>query len=128
MAGTNQSFGNCLVTVPRARCISLMADDDLILFPQLSASSSIRFARFQICRVAKPGPRTVIFQPKAGSFFALVVGKYGKEESLLSHSSSQGRKPSNQQRPMKRAIAQAGLDVDLAGFAGSVRAGIRVLD
>lgn len=58
----------------------------------------------------KTGPRTVILQPEAVAFFTRAAGERGKGEPLLSRPDGRGWKPSDQQRPMARAIAQAGLD------------------
>ena len=58
----------------------------------------------------KTGARTVILQPEAVTFFARICGKRGKEEPLLPRVDGQGWKPSDQQRPMQRAIVRSGLD------------------
>jgi integrase len=65
----------------------------------------------------KTGPRNVILQPEAVAFFARVVGTRGKEQPLLSRPGGQGWKPSDQQRPMERAIARAGLDPEGTFYA-----------
>lgn len=65
----------------------------------------------------KTGPRTVILQPEAVTFFARIVGKRGKSEPLLARPDGQGWKPSDQQRPMERAIAKAGLDPEGTFYA-----------
>ncbi|GJE61617.1 tyrosine-type recombinase/integrase [Methylobacterium trifolii] len=65
----------------------------------------------------KTGPRAVILQPEAVSFFARLVGIRGKSEPLLARTHGQPWKPSDQQRPMERAIALAGLDPEGTFYA-----------
>jgi integrase len=65
----------------------------------------------------KTGPRTVILQPEAVTFFARVAGSRGKSEPLLPRPDGQGWKPSDQQRPMERAIAHAALDPEATFYA-----------
>lgn len=65
----------------------------------------------------KTGPRTVILQPEAVAFFKQVAGTRGNGESLLKRPDGEGWKPSDQQRPMKEAIAKAGLDLEGTFYA-----------
>lgn len=65
----------------------------------------------------KTGPRTVILQPEAVAFFARVAGTRGKGEPLLKRPDDEGWKSSDQQRPMKEAIAKAGLDPEGTFYA-----------
>lgn len=65
----------------------------------------------------KTGPRTVILQPEAVAFFTRVAGTRGKNEPLLKRPDGGGWKPSDQQRPMKDAIAKAGLDPEGTFYA-----------
>lgn len=65
----------------------------------------------------KTGPRTVILQPEAVTFFTRVAGTRGKEEPLLPRLDGQGWKPSDQQRPMARSVAKASLDGESTFYA-----------
>ncbi|WP_082507962.1 tyrosine-type recombinase/integrase [Methylobacterium sp. Leaf113] len=65
----------------------------------------------------KTGPRTVILQPEAVAFFARVAGTRAKGEPLLKRPDGEGWKQSDQQRPMKEAVAKAGLDLEGTFYA-----------
>ena len=65
----------------------------------------------------KTGPRTVILQPEAVTFFRRTVGQRGKDEPLLPRPDGQGWKPSDQQRPMKKAVEKAELDPKATFYA-----------
>lgn len=65
----------------------------------------------------KTGPRTVILQPEAVSFFIKVVASRGRQEPLLPRPDGQAWKPSDQLRPMQRAVEKAKLDADGTFYA-----------
>ena len=58
----------------------------------------------------KTGPRTVILQPEAAAFFVRLAGARAKEQPLVPRFDGTYWGASHQVRPMKRALAAAGLD------------------
>jgi integrase len=58
----------------------------------------------------KTGPRTIILQPEAVSFFQTVSGKRGVDEPLLKRADGARWNRSHQQRRMATALQRAGLD------------------
>lgn len=58
----------------------------------------------------KTGPRTVILQPEAVTFFARVTTGREQEKPLLPRPDGGAWRPSDQQRPMQRAVKAAKLD------------------
>lgn len=58
----------------------------------------------------KTGPRTIILQPEAVSFFRTVCGKRGADEPLLRRGDGARWNRSHQQRRMALALERAGLD------------------
>jgi integrase len=58
----------------------------------------------------KTGPRTIILQPEAVSFFQTVSGKRGADEPLLKRADGARWNRSHQQRRMAAALQRAGLD------------------
>jgi integrase len=58
----------------------------------------------------KTGPRTVILQPEAASFFKIVCGERGVDEPLLRRGDGARWNRSHQQRRMALALERAGLD------------------
>ena len=65
----------------------------------------------------KTGARTVILQPEAVIFFARVAGARAKEGPLLARADGGAWGASHQVRPMKRALAVAGLDTSGTFYA-----------
>lgn len=76
-----------------------------------AADESLRVPR------GKTGPRTIILQPEAVEFFTRVAGIRPRDEPLLKRPDGQPWKASDQQRPMQRAIARAGLDPEGTFYA-----------
>ena len=65
----------------------------------------------------KTGARTVILQPEAVAFFCRVVGNRERSEPLLPRTDGTQWGMSHQVRPMKRALASAGLDTSATFYA-----------
>jgi integrase len=65
----------------------------------------------------KTGPRTIILQPEAVSFFKIVCGERGADELLLRRGDRARWKRSHQQRRMALALERAGLDSEGTFYA-----------